>query len=82
MDGLSLGQMASTGPDSRGWGIFFMWEEEISTRNRCGWVRELLIFLVSLLKDGGHGVYTQKFRNPLQFILCIKKKEPIQKILL
>lgn len=71
MGGLSLGQMASSGPDIWGWGILFMWDGEVFTRNRCGWGSHLLIFLVPQLKDGGHGVYTHKFGNLHQFIFYV-----------
>lgn len=80
MDGLSLGQMASTNPNSWGWGILFMWEKEVSIRGRCLWSRKSLIFLVSPLKVGGHGGYTQKFGD-LQSLFSVleRKRETIQK---
>ena len=48
------------------WGISFMWQREVSKSNRCRRGRKLVMFLVSPLENGGHGVYTQKFGNPLK----------------
>lgn len=74
-----MGQVVLSGPKSWGWGILFTWEGEVFTRNRCGWGRELLIYLVSQLKDGGHGVYTQKFENLLQCIFYVLRRESLFK---
>ena len=43
-----------------------MWQREVSKSNRSRWGRKLVMFLVSPLENGGHGVYTQKFGNPLK----------------
>ena len=48
------------------WGISFMWQREVSKSNRCRRGRKLVMFLVSPLENGGHGVYSQKFGNPLK----------------
>lgn len=83
MDGLTLGQTASTVPNSWVWTTLFMWEGKVSTRSRCGWAGSNQYFQYLHWKKEVMEFISRNLipMNPFKFILCIRKREPILKVL-